>query len=178
MRRRLRHCRLRHEIRAIKTRPNNPLRYFNARTVSVAVRQTIWACSVRKTSFRTKNVFTTNNTRPNQKINKPPVTGCTNFDIEFNNATCNAPSDHYFSSSAPNRNRSTENNQPEQSIKSNNQKKQSPQHSIKNQTSKQPRKTISSINHKTNHNKQPTQPLNQKYPKTNTTSNYEKMQCF
>lgn len=29
-----------------------------------------------------------------------------------------------------------------------------------------------------NHNKQPTQPLNQNHPKTTTTSSYEKMQCF
>ena len=39
--RRLRRCRLRHEIHAIKARLNNPLRYFNARTVSVAIWQTI-----------------------------------------------------------------------------------------------------------------------------------------
>ena len=61
-----------------------------------------------------------------------------------------------------NHNHSTKNNQPEQSIKSNNQKKQSPQplnqkHS-KNKPSKQTRQTISSINrkinHKNNHNKQ------------------------
>lgn len=41
MRRRVRRYRLRHKIHAIKTRPNNPLRYFNARTVSVAIWQTI-----------------------------------------------------------------------------------------------------------------------------------------
>lgn len=162
MRRRLRHCRLRHEIRAIKTRPNNPLRYFNARTVSVAVRQTIWACSVRKTSFRTKNVFTTNNTRPNQKINKPPVTGCTNFDIEFNNATCNAPSDHNFSSFSQNHNRSIKNNQPKQSIKSNNQKNNSHNHSIKNN-----QKT----NRQNKHEKPSHQSIVKSITKTTTTNN-------
>ena len=40
-RRRLRHYRLRHKIHAIKTRPNNPLRFLKHKNVSVAISQTI-----------------------------------------------------------------------------------------------------------------------------------------
>ena len=41
VRRRLRRCRLRHKIHAIKTRPNNPLRFLKHKNVSVAISQTI-----------------------------------------------------------------------------------------------------------------------------------------
>lgn len=40
-RRRLRHYRLRHEIHAIKTRPNNPPRFLKHKNVSIAIWQTI-----------------------------------------------------------------------------------------------------------------------------------------
>lgn len=40
-RRRLRRYRLRHKIHAIKTRPNNPLRFLKHKNVSVAISQTI-----------------------------------------------------------------------------------------------------------------------------------------
>ena len=60
--------RLRYEINTTKTKPNKSLHFFDAGKVSVTVRQTIQACSVRKTSFKTRKRFATNNTRPNQKI--------------------------------------------------------------------------------------------------------------
>lgn len=41
MRRRVRRYRLRHKIHAIKTRPNNPLRFLKHKNVSVAISQTI-----------------------------------------------------------------------------------------------------------------------------------------
>lgn len=41
VRRRLRRYRLRHKIHAIKTRPNNPLRFIQHKNVSVAISQTI-----------------------------------------------------------------------------------------------------------------------------------------
>ena len=60
--------RLRYEINTTKTKLNKSLHFFDAGKVSVTVRQTIRACSVRKTTFRTRKRFATNNTRPNQKI--------------------------------------------------------------------------------------------------------------
>ena len=107
VRRRLRRYRLRHKIHAIKTRPNNPLRYFNARTVSVAIWQTIKLVPLAKRRSEQENVFTTNNPR-NHSINNTQKT----------------------------------------------------------KHNKQTRQTISpinrKINHGNNHNKQPTQSLNQK----------------
>lgn len=41
MRRRVRRYRLRHKIHAIKTRPNNPLRFLKHKNVSIAIWQTI-----------------------------------------------------------------------------------------------------------------------------------------
>ena len=41
MRRRVRRYRLRHKIYAIKTRPNNPLRFLKHKNVSIAIWQTI-----------------------------------------------------------------------------------------------------------------------------------------
>ena len=44
--------------------------FFNARTVSVAIWQTIYLVPLAKRRSEQENVFTTNNTRPNQKINR------------------------------------------------------------------------------------------------------------
>ena len=171
---------------AIKTRSNNPLRFLQRKNSIRRYLANDLTCAVRKTTFRTRNVFTTNNTRPNQKINHLNQSALI-FTLGLTKATLQSPSDHNFSSFSQNHNRSIKNNQPEQSIKSNNQKKQSTQslnqNTLKTKHNKQTRKTISSINrkiyHKNNHNKQQsTQPLDKKHPKTTTTSSYEKMQYF
>lgn len=100
-----------------------------------------------------ENVFTTNNTRPNQKINRFNLESeRTHFDIGFNNGNlqCTVRPLFFFHT------------KPHQSTaksitKTTNRNNQS------NQTIRK--------------NKAP-QPLNQKHPKTNTTSNYDTMQCF
>ena len=108
-----------------------------------------------------ENVFTTNNTRPNQKINRLNQSALI-LTQGLTTAALQCTSDHNLFLSHKITTTQQKNNQPEQSIKSNNQKKQSPQplnqkHS-KNKPSKQTRQTISSINrkinHKNNHNKQ------------------------
>ena len=98
----------------------------------------------------------------------------------------NAPSYLYFSSSSPNHNRSTKNNQPEQSIKSNNQKKTIPATIQSKTTKKQTVKTnttnylINQSQNQSHKQSQQTTHISQSKPrpKTNTTSNYDKMQCF
>ena len=84
VRRRLHRYRLRHKIHAIKTRPNNPLRYFNARTVSVAIWQTIYFFVIRKTTFRTRKRFH-NKQYTSKSKDQPFESARTHFDIGFNN---------------------------------------------------------------------------------------------
>ena len=74
-------------------------------------------------------------------------------------ATCNAPSNLYFSSFTQNHNRSIKNNQSEQSIKSNNQKEQSKKQTFKTNTTNY--LTNRKINHTNNHDQN--NPLNQKH---------------
>ena len=96
-----------------------------------------------------ENVFTTNNTRPNQKINRLNLESeRTHFDIGFNNGNLQCtvrPLFFFFRTKSQPFNKK----QPTGTI---NQIKQS-------------EKTIQNLSIKNS-------------PKTNTTSNYEKMQCF
>lgn len=57
VRRRLRRCRLRHEIRAIKTRPNNPLRFLQHKNSIRRYLTNDLTCVARKTTFRTRKRF-------------------------------------------------------------------------------------------------------------------------
>ncbi len=69
VRRRLHRCRLRHEIRTIKTRPNNPLRFLqhkNSYPSLFGKRFTFSLFAKRRSEH--KSIFTTNNTHQNQKI--------------------------------------------------------------------------------------------------------------
>lgn len=71
VRRRLRRYRLRHEIHAIKTRPNNPLRFLQRKnSIRRYLANDLTFSSFAKRHSEHKSVFTTNNTRPNQKINR------------------------------------------------------------------------------------------------------------
>ena len=71
VRRRLRRCRLRHKIRAIKTRQNNPLRFLQRKnSIRRYLANDLTFSSFAKRRSEQENVFTTNNTHPNQKINR------------------------------------------------------------------------------------------------------------
>ena len=70
VRRRLRRYRLRHKIRAIKTRPNNPLRFLQRKKYLLRFVKRFGLASFSKRRSEQENIFTTNNTRPNQKVNR------------------------------------------------------------------------------------------------------------
>lgn len=57
VRRRLRRYRLRHEIHAIKTRPNNPLRFLQRKNSISRYLANNLTCAARKTTFRTRKRF-------------------------------------------------------------------------------------------------------------------------
>lgn len=71
MRRRLRRYHLRHKIHAIKTRPNNPLHFLQRKnSIRRYLANDLTFSSFAKRRSEQENVFKTNNTRPNQKINR------------------------------------------------------------------------------------------------------------
>ena len=70
VRRWLRRCRLRHKIHAIKTRPNNLLRFLQRKKYLLRFVKRFGLASFSKRRSEQENVFTTNNTRPNQKFNR------------------------------------------------------------------------------------------------------------
>ena len=71
MRRRVRRYRLRHKIHAIKTRPNNPLRFLKHKnSIRHYLANDLTFSSFAKRRSEHKSIFTTNNTRPNQKISR------------------------------------------------------------------------------------------------------------
>lgn len=126
VRRRLRRCRLRHKIHAIKTRPNNPLRFLQRKNSIRRYLANDLTCVARKATFRTQKRFHNKQYTPNQKINLLNQRALI-LTYGLTTATCNVPSDLYFSSCSPN---------------------------LINQPQNQSQK---------NHNKQPTQSLNQKH---------------
>ena len=156
--------------------------FFNARTVSVAIWQTIYFFVIRKTTFRTRKRFHNKQYPPKSK-DQPFESERTHFYVRFNNSSIAMHRQTFFffflTKSQPFNKKPKQNyiKQPQQTIQN-----FSINNTLKTKHNKQTRKTISSINrkinHKNSHNKQPTQPLDKKHPKTNTTSNYEKMQCF
>lgn len=83
VRRRLRRCRLRHKIHAIKTRPNNPLRFLQRKNSIRRYLANDLTCVARKATFRTQKRFHNKQYTPNQKINL--LNQRTHFDIWFNN---------------------------------------------------------------------------------------------
>ena len=84
VRRRLRRCRLRHKIRAIKTRPNNPLRFLQRKNSIRRHSANDLTCAARKTTFRTQKRFHNKQYTPKSK-DQPPESDRTHFDIGFNN---------------------------------------------------------------------------------------------
>lgn len=68
VRRRLRRYHLRHKIHAIKTKPNNPLRFLQHKnSIRHYLANDLTFSSFAKRRSEHKSIFTTNNTRPNQR---------------------------------------------------------------------------------------------------------------
>ena len=159
MRRRLRRCRLRHKLHAIKTRPNNPLRFLQRKNSIRRYLANDLTCAARKTTFRTRKRFHNKQYTPKSK-DQPFESDRTHFDIGFNNG--------YFAMhrqtiifllshkiTTIQQKTTTRNNQTHQTIRKNNPK---------SLNQKQPQQTTHTI----------TQSLNlsiKNTPKTNTTYN-------
>ena len=86
VRRRLHRCRLRHEIHAIKTRPNNPLRFLLRKNSIRRYLANDLTCVARKTTFRTRKRFH-NKQYTSKSKDQPLESERTHFDIEFNNGS-------------------------------------------------------------------------------------------
>ena len=84
VRRRLRRYRLRHKIHAIKTRPNNPLRFLQRKNSIRRYLANDLTCAARKTTFRTRKCFHNKQYTPKPK-DQPFESDRTHFDIGFNN---------------------------------------------------------------------------------------------
>ena len=83
VRRRLRRYRLRHEIHAIKTRPNNPLRILQRKN---SIRRNLsndLTCDVRKTTFSTRKRFH-NKQNTSKSKDQPFESERTHFYVRFN----------------------------------------------------------------------------------------------
>ena len=83
VRRRLRRCRLRHEIHTIKTRPNNTLRFLQRKNIILHYLANDLTCAARKTTFRTRKRFHNKQYTPKSK-DQPFESDRTHFDIGFN----------------------------------------------------------------------------------------------
>lgn len=83
MRRRLRRCRLRHKIHAIKTRPNNPLRFLQRKNSFRRYLENDLTCAARKTTFRTRKRFHNKQYPPKSK-DQPFESERTHFYVRFN----------------------------------------------------------------------------------------------
>lgn len=134
---------MRHKIHAIKTRPNNPLHFLQHKnSIRHCLANDLTFSSFAKRRSEQENVFKTNNTRPNQKINRLNqialilTQGLTTATLQ-----CTVKPLFFLTKSQP------FNKKPKQNY------------------IKQSEKTIQNLSIKNT-------------PKTNTTSNSEKMQCF
>ena len=84
MRRRVRRYRLRHKIHAIKTRPNNPLRFLKHKNSIRRYFANDLTCAALKTTFRTRKRFHNKQYTPKLK-DQPFESERTHFDTGFNN---------------------------------------------------------------------------------------------
>ena len=84
VRRRLRRCRLRHKIHAIKKRPNNPLRFLQRKNSIRRYLANDLTCAARKTTFGTQKRLHNKQYTPKSK-DQPFESERTHFDIGFNN---------------------------------------------------------------------------------------------
>ena len=83
VRRRFRRYRLRHKIHAIKTRPNNPLRFLQRKNSIRRYLANDLTCAARKTTFRTRKRFHNKQYPPKSK-DQPLESERTHFDTGFN----------------------------------------------------------------------------------------------
>ena len=190
VRRRLRRYRLRHKIHAIKTRPNNPLRFLQRKNSIRRYLANDLTCAARKATFRTRKRFHNKKYTPKSK-DQPFESERTLFDIGFNNG--------YFAMhrqtfifllshkiTTVQQKTTNRNNQSHQTIRKNSHLDHSINNTLKTKHNKQTRKTISSINRKINHKKpqQTTHTTTQSKPpkkqtiKTNTTTHHDIHQDF
>ena len=79
-------CPLRHEIRTIKTRPNNPLRFLQRKNSIRRYLANDLTCAARKTTLRTRKRFHNKQYTPKSK-DQPFESKRTHFDIGFNNGS-------------------------------------------------------------------------------------------
>lgn len=86
VRRRLRRCRLRHKIHAIKKRPNNPLRFLQRKNSIRRYLANDLTCAARKTTFGTQKRLHNKQYTPKSK-DQPFESERTHFDIGFNNGS-------------------------------------------------------------------------------------------
>ena len=84
VRRRLHRCRLHHKIHAIKTRPNNPLRFLQRKNCIRRYLADDLTCTARKTTFRTQMRFHNKQYTPKSK-DQPFGSDRTHFYVRFNN---------------------------------------------------------------------------------------------
>lgn len=143
MRRRLRRCRLCHEIHSIKTR-QHPLRFLQRKNSIRRYLVNDLTCAARKATFRTRKRFHNKQYTPKSK-DQPLESERTHFDIRFNNGSIAIHRQTFIFLLL---------------TKSQSFNKKQKQNYIK-----QSQQTIQNLSIKNT-------------PKTNTTSNYEKMQCY
>ena len=150
---------MRHKTHAIKTRPNNPLRFLQRKNSIRRYSANDLTCAARKTTFRTRKRFHNNQYTPKSKV-QPHGSARTHFYVRFNNGNIamHRPT-IIFSSFSQNHNRSIKTNQ--NKTTSNNHNKhptQSLNLSIKN-------------NQKTNRQNKHDKPSHQSIVKLITTNN-------
>ena len=130
--RRLRRCRLRHEIHTIKTRPNNPLRFLQRKNSIRRYLANDLTCAARKTTFRTRKRFHNKQNTPKSK-DQPFESDRTHFYVRFNksNVAMHRPTTIFLLShkiTTVQQKTTNRNNQSNQTIRKNNPRN----HSIKN----------------------------------------------
>ena len=178
-RRSFRTCRLRHEIHTIKTRPNNPLRFLQRKNSIRRYLANGLTCAAHKMTFKTQKRFQNKQYTPKSK-DQPYESERTNFYVRFNksNVAMHRPSILFLLPHQIATVQKTNN----QINKPQNQSQKQPHQS----TAKSITQTTTTINPRIRQTKtRPKQTttnnphsLDKKHPKTNTTSNYDKMQLF
>ena len=81
-----RRCRLRHKIHAIKTRPNNPLRFLQCKNSIRCYLANDLTCAARKATFKTQKRFHNKQYTPKSK-DQPFESERTHFYVRFNNGS-------------------------------------------------------------------------------------------
>lgn len=136
VRRRLRRCRLRHKTHAIKTRPNNPLRFLQRKNSIRRYLVNDLTCAARKTTFRTRKRFHNKQYTPKSK-DQPFESERTHFYVRFNksNVAMHRPTIIFLLShkiTTVQQKTTNRNNQSNQTIRKNNPKSLNQKHTQTN----------------------------------------------